>query len=199
MNRFLSGAAGAIVAAAWMSVAHAGLEPLTLSRILELEVSITASHARTFAWAGDWRDAERSLVDDSKDPIGRAPGGFVQAFGAPDGDLVRFGWVSPVAGKFARGQGTLILRLLAAARIEEVLADSAIVSFTAGGRTIAAGTLLDRGIHRISWSLDGTAPSEAYGGGLRLVAASSTVPLPAALPAAALLLGGSLRRRRRAA
>lgn len=198
MNRFAFGAAGAIAAALSMDLATAALKPLTFSRILELEVAITGSHARTFSYDGTWFDGERSLVEHATAPIGRAPGGFVEAFGAGESDLVQFGWTSPVAAKFARGSGTLAVRLLATARVEEVLADSATVMFTAGGRTIDAGLLLDPGIHRISWSLVGTAPSHAYGGGLRLVAASSSVPLPGAAPAAALLLATGLRRRRRA-
>lgn len=197
MDRFRSGAAGAIAAAMSINVAGAALEPLSLARVLEFEVSITASHARSFAHGGGWFDAERSLVDHTRTPVGRAPGGFVQAFGSPEGDLFHFGWTSPVRGKSARGEGTLVLRLITAARIEEVRSDSALVTFTSGGRTLAEGFRFDPGLHRIAWSLIGPAPSEAFGGGLRLVAASSPLPPPAALPAAVAMLAGSLRPRRR--
>jgi hypothetical protein len=199
MNRFASGAAGAIAAAMSTAFASAALEPMSLARILDLEVSITAGWSRTFAYDGGWFDAERSLVDHAVSPVGRAPGGFVQAFGSSDGDLIRFGWTSPVGAKYASGSGTLFLRLLVETCVAETFADSASVSFLSGGRPIDAGTMLDPGLHRIAWTLTGPSPSGDYGGGLRLVAASSAVPLPGAVPAAALLLAGGLPRRRRRA
>ena len=197
MNRFATGAAGAIAAAMSVHIAAASLEPLTFTRILDVEVSITAGWSRTFAYDGGWFDSERSLVDHAVDPIGRVPGGFVQASGGVDGDLIRFGWTSPVGAKYASGRGSIALRLLAAARVAEIFADSSLVAFTAGGRPIDAGILLEPGVHRIAWTLSGPAPSQTYGGGLRLVAASAAVPLPHAAAAGALLLAGSLGRRRR--
>jgi hypothetical protein len=197
MNRFASGAAGAIAAAISATIASASLEPMSLTRILDLEVGITAGFSRTFAYDGGWFDSERSLVDHAVEPVGRAPGGFVQASGSADGDLIRFGWTSPVGAKYASGRGSIALRLLAEARVAEIFADSSLVSFTAGGRPIDAGILLEPGVHRIAWTLSGPAPSQNYGGGLRLVAASAAVPLPHAAAAGALLLAGRLGRRRR--
>ena len=76
---------------------------------------------------------------------------------------------------------------------------AASIRFLDGGRELTLGTQLPAGLHKIAWSLTGTGPSQAYGGGLRLEAVIAAVPLPGAAPAAGILLAIGLGRRRRRA
>jgi hypothetical protein len=198
MNHLASGAAAAIAAAMIGSHALAGLPPLTLGRMLDVGVSITGS-SRTFSYDGSWFDRERDLIEHSVDPVGRIPGGYLNAASAGKHDLLEFGWLSQYGAKYAAGSGTLTVRLLVAARVAEVLEHSSDVGFFDGGRELTVGTELMPGVHKIAWSLAGTGPSQSYGGGLRLEAAIATVPLPGAAPAAGFLLAIGLGRRRRRA
>lgn len=199
MNHLASGAAGAIAAAILGSHALAGLPPLTLGRVLDVGVSITGS-SRNFSFDGSWFDRERDLVEHTVDPVGRIPGGYLHAAAAATrGDLLAFGWLGGYEAKYAFGAGTLTMRLLRPARVAEVLATSSTIRFLDGGRELTLGTDLPAGLHKIAWSLSGTEPSRAYGGGLRLEALPAAVPLPGAAAASGFLLAIGLGRRRRRA